>query len=128
MGWMAGAVALLLFMAFSPVDLAYTRFTLFLFFVAIYSVLFFVNVMFLLMVTYYLLVVLWPNSRPSHWGLIGAVLFSASVPLWFMAFRAKFILNDWYALAIGAVAGGVLFVELRRRTCVADREPGKRED
>ncbi len=70
----------------------------------------------LFILAYYILGNLWPRSRPWHWGVIGASLFALSVPIWIAAFGGHFFRDDLIFLVFGAIAGGVSFYELRRRT------------
>ena len=81
-----------------------------------FTVLYVFDILLLFILAYYILGNLWPRSRPWHWGVIGASLFALSVPIWIAAFGGHFFRDDLIFLVFGAIAGGVSFYELRRRT------------
>jgi hypothetical protein len=120
LGWASGIVALagwiLLWPHSTPMEIGALGTLVWL--GATFTVFYLFDILLFFIAAYYILINVWPRSRPWHWGAIGASLFALSCPLWIAAFGGQFLRDDLVFSVFGAIAGGVSFYELRRRTLV----------
>lgn len=78
-----------------------------------YSVIYLLDYLVVVPLTYATFASLWPRSSPWQWALFGGVLFAASVPLWEAAFGHDVPSDTIFGCVLGTIAGATALYVLR---------------
>jgi glycopeptide antibiotics resistance protein len=114
-GWVSWLLAFAIWMFLDPGGTApFNRPTAYILFSGFYSVVYLLDYLIFVPLTYAVLTILWPTSRPWQWAVLGGVLFALSVPLWEAAFDHDVRGDTIFGCVLGTISGATAFYMLRR--------------